>query len=80
PTTETMTGFIKEMNKPDVDMRHLLRRLQPYLVNLRLHERDSLQARGLIAELTPGIWQWLGAYDPLVGIGAGFADPEQFII
>jgi hypothetical protein len=39
----------------------------------------SLEERGLLAPVTPGVWQWTGDYDNVRGIGADQADPESFI-
>lgn len=58
----------------------VLRQLQPYMVNLRERERVEALRRGLLKELHPGLWLWLGAYDPVRGIVLnGYPDPEHFI-
>jgi len=59
----------------------LLRQLQPYMVTLRKREHAEAVRRGLLKELYPGLWQWLGTYDSVRGIVLdGYADPEYFIV
>ncbi len=43
--------------------RAYLRALQPYMVNLLSYEFKKAQQHGLILEVLPGIWEWLGEYD-----------------
>ncbi len=57
-----------------------LRQLQPYMVNLHRNELASAQKQGILIEVLPGLWQWLGKYDSLRGILLdGMPDPEHFI-
>jgi CRISPR-associated endonuclease/helicase Cas3 len=57
-----------------------LRQLQPYMVNLHQNELAFARRRGLVIEVLPGLWQWLGKYDPVRGILLdGMPDPENFI-
>lgn len=43
--------------------RSQLRVLQPYTVNLLSHEFKKAQQQGLVLEVIPGVWEWLGEYD-----------------
>ncbi len=43
--------------------RAYLRALQPYTVSLLAHEFKKAQQQGLVLEVIPGVWEWLGAYD-----------------
>jgi CRISPR-associated endonuclease/helicase Cas3 len=55
---------------PERARRHL-RRLQPYLVAVPWRELDGLLAQGLVREALPdlGVWEWLGPYDEIRGLG-----------
>jgi CRISPR-associated endonuclease/helicase Cas3 len=63
---------LEEQHRPD---RHLMRRLQPYTVNLfesLLHEAlTACQA----VELAPGVYTWEGGYDPVFGVEAAGWQP-----
>lgn len=43
--------------------RAYLRALQPFTVNLLSHEFKKAQQHGLLLEVIPGVWEWLGEYD-----------------
>ncbi len=43
--------------------REYLRALQPYTVNLLSHEFKKAEKQGLVREVVPGVWEWLGHYD-----------------
>jgi len=58
----------------------LLRQLQPYLVSVRSRLVDSFQRDGLLQELVPGLWEWLGKYDLVRGITADNRKPEELVV
>jgi CRISPR-associated endonuclease/helicase Cas3 len=60
--------------------RWLLRQLQPYIVNVRSRLVDNYQRDGLLQELMPGLWEWLGKYDLVRGITAGNRNPEELVV
>lgn len=60
--------------------RHLLRKLQPYTVNLYRTDLVTAQAKGLVRELSPGLWEWCGVYDPVCGLGGEGLDPESLVV
>jgi len=60
--------------------RWLLRQLQPYLVNVRSRLVDSFQRDGLLQELVPGLWEWLGKYDLVRGITVDNRKPEELVV
>ena len=62
------------------DYRLLLRRLQPYLVNVRRWLLDGYQRQGLVRELPLGIWEWLGDYHETRGLCDKAIDPELLVI
>lgn len=62
--------------------RELLRRLQPFIVGLRQPELEQAQHKGLVQEVMPGLWEWLGQYDAKGGTGIvlnGTLDPEATV-
>jgi len=71
--------LVEVQQQPSLTYKYL-RKLQPYMVNLRQNELVFAQQRGLAIEVLPGLWQWLGKYDAVRGILLdGMPDPENFI-
>jgi CRISPR-associated endonuclease/helicase Cas3 len=60
--------------------RLLLRRLQPYLVNVRRRLLDGYQRQGLVRELPLGLWEWLGNYHEIRGLCDQAIDPELLVV
>ncbi len=48
--------------------RGLMRQLQPYIVGLRPQQIRQAQQDHLVEEVIPGLYHWLGEYDPTSGI------------
>jgi CRISPR-associated endonuclease/helicase Cas3 len=62
------------------EARLLLRRLQPYLVNVRRRVLAQYQQQGLVLELPLGLWEWLGHYHETRGLCDKAIDPELLVI
>ena len=62
------------------EARRLLRRLQPYLVNVRRGPLARYQQQGLVRELPLGLWEWQGNYHPVKGLHDAALDPEPLVI
>jgi CRISPR-associated endonuclease/helicase Cas3 len=62
------------------EARVLLRRLQPYLVSLRRREAERFRSLGIIAEVIPGLGEWLGDYDSVRGLVARDLDPDSLVV
>ncbi len=60
--------------------RDLLQQLQPYLVNVRRCFMPSFQQEGLVGELKPGLWEWLGKYDSRLGLTVENRDPQDLVL
>lgn len=60
--------------------RWAFRRLQPYLVNIRSRLIPGYQRRGLLQEVAPGLWEWLGGYDRVRGLVESGRDPESLVL
>jgi CRISPR-associated endonuclease/helicase Cas3 len=62
------------------EARRLLRRLQPYLVNVRRGPLARYQQQGLVRELPLGLWEWQGNYHSVKGLHDAILDPESLVI
>jgi CRISPR-associated endonuclease/helicase Cas3 len=63
--------------------RLLLRRLQPYTVALRRRDISGAAARGLLAPVMDGVWEWVGnpaSYDAVRGLNVDGVDEELIIV
>jgi CRISPR-associated endonuclease/helicase Cas3 len=70
--------LLDRLRRGGPDGRDTLRRLQPYVVAVRKEQAARHRRQGLIAEVMPGVGEWLGGYDDVRGLSVG--DPEQFVI
>lgn len=63
------------------EARGLFQRLQPYVVNGRRRAVAKYEARGLVQEIVPGLYEWWGRYDELRGVveEPGLT-PEELVI
>lgn len=57
----------------------LWRQIQPFLVNVYRDKVEILIQECLISELAPGLYQWLGTYDDVCGIGRAEVDPSSLV-
>jgi CRISPR-associated endonuclease/helicase Cas3 len=71
-------ALLDRLRRGGPDGRDTLRRLQPYVVAVRKEQAARHRRQGLIAEVMPGVGEWLGEYDDVRGLSVG--DPEQFVI
>lgn len=60
--------------------RLLLRRFQPYLVNVRRRVLAGYQQRGLVRELPLGLWEWLGGYHEAWGLTDRAIAPDLLVV
>ncbi|HLZ09172.1 MAG TPA: CRISPR-associated helicase Cas3' [Chloroflexota bacterium] len=72
--------LVKQLRRGTPSGRELLRMLQPYTVSLRKREAEKYRRRGNIAEIQPGLGEWLGEYDPIRGLVADVLDIERLVI
>ncbi|MDN5344221.1 MAG: CRISPR-associated endonuclease/helicase Cas3 [Clostridia bacterium] len=59
--------------------RNLLRQLQSYIVNVQSYAITSLQKEGLAHEISPGLYEWLGSYDEVLGLVTTARDPSELV-
>lgn len=60
------------------DGRALWRSVQPYLVSMVSRKAERYRAEGLITEVVPGLGEWHGRYDGVLGLIDGLG-PEELI-
>jgi len=73
--------WIDELRRIGPKRQHM-RKLQRYTVNLSKRDFDKAKFDGLVEEIWPGFWLWIGRYDRSHGLdlfGAGWA-PEDLMI
>jgi CRISPR-associated endonuclease/helicase Cas3 len=62
--------------------RLTLRRLQRFTVNISKRDFEKAKTDGLVDQIWPGFWLWVGKYDPSYGLdlfGSGWA-PEDLMV
>ena len=61
--------------------RLLLRQLQPYTVSIWRRQALEHQRQGFLStdEVAPGLWEWMGRYDPVRGLSASDVEVAQFV-
>jgi CRISPR-associated endonuclease/helicase Cas3 len=77
---ERATHLINKISGMENLPRNLLRLLQPFLVNVYENQMARLNPEGLLRELVPGLWEWLGQYDKTKGIVESRGDPEELVV
>jgi len=61
-------------------LRGLMRRAQPYLVDVRQRMLSEYQHNGDVRQLTDDLWLWLPEYDDKLGLVSGRLDIAQLIV
>jgi len=61
-------------------LRGLLRKAQPYLVNVRRRILRDYERNGDVRPLTEDLWLWLPQYDASLGLVSGRLDVAQLIV
>jgi CRISPR-associated endonuclease/helicase Cas3 len=73
-------GLVDRLRQGAPDARLVQRRLQPYLISLHSREAERHRREGLITDVTPGLGEWLGDYDPVRGLVARDLDPDHLVV
>ena len=60
---------LEQLRHGTPEARRLLRRVQGWTVQIYGNQAAAMERSGLIAEVMPGLYEWMGAYDPVKGIG-----------
>lgn len=73
--------LIHSLRAGSPEARSHLRSLQPWLVHIFRNQAAALARAGLLAEIMPGLYQWMGDYHPVTGIGGIHSlEPDQLIV
>lgn len=65
-------------SQPSGTTWRVMRRLQPYLVQFRTKDLLQYSLEGKVREIIPGLYEWLGEYDPLYGVRSKHLDDVLF--
>ncbi len=78
---QEIEAALHQLRSGSAEARTLLRRVRPNTVPIYLKEAPQMERSGLITQVMPGVYEWLGDYDPVTGIG-GIAsiDPDRLIV
>ena len=78
---EEVNDLLAELRRRELGKgRAIIRALQRYFINVRSRFLSACQRDGLVGEVIPGIWEWLGRYDSVRGLVAENQDPEELVI
>ena len=72
---------LEQLREGTPEARRLLRRVQPWGIQIRENQAAAMDRSGLIAEVMPGVYEWRGGYDPVKGIGGVTTlDPDILVV
>jgi CRISPR-associated endonuclease/helicase Cas3 len=74
---DRLLAIIRHADEPP---RWAIRKLQPFLVNLRSRQVAAYEASGLLLAVAPGLWEWHGRYDSVRGLVDAAIDPDLLTI
>jgi len=88
PVVVRYRGFDEKNNEVDKILSSIkymppsvaLRKLQPYMINIKQYKFKQFQLEGLIIEIADGLYEWCGAYDKVRGLMASGRNPEEFVV
>jgi CRISPR-associated endonuclease/helicase Cas3 len=75
----TVGGLLAVLRRAGEPPRWAMRRLQRFVVNVRSRLVAVYEGRGLLSEVAPGLWEWLGGYDRLRGLVDTAHDPDHLV-
>jgi CRISPR-associated endonuclease/helicase Cas3 len=74
---DRLLAIIRHADEPP---RWAIRKLQPFLVNLRSQQVAAYELKGLLRAVAPGLWEWQGRYDSVRGLVDAAIDPDLLTI
>jgi CRISPR-associated endonuclease/helicase Cas3 len=77
---QSIRAWIDRLATRGQEARFLLRRLQPYVVNVRRRVAEQYRGMGIVSQVLPGIGEWLGGYDSTRGITVEKFDAEDLVV
>jgi len=72
--------LIEQLRQGHPEARLLRRRLEPYVVSVFASKGEQYDRKGLVAPITPGLYEWLGDYDRVRGITARGLDADSLVV
>ena len=73
-------NLLSLLRRAEETPRWLLRRLQPFIVGVRARLIPEYHREGLLNEVAPGVWEWLGQYDAVRGLIVANRDPAELVV
>ena len=78
---EEVESVLRQLRNGTPEARILLRKARPWTVQIYPRQVPANMRSGLIAEVIPAVYEWLGDYDPVTGIGGITGlDPDKLIV
>lgn len=78
---QTVNDAIAALRNGNHGGRRLLRRLQPWQVQIYRRQAAELETKSLLMPVMPGLYEWWGSYDPVTGIGGvDHPEPDRWIV
>jgi hypothetical protein len=74
---DRLLAIIRRAEKPP---RWAVRKLQPFLVNLRSQQVASCETKGLLRAVAAGLWEWQGRYDAVRGLVDAAINPDLLMV
>jgi CRISPR-associated endonuclease/helicase Cas3 len=75
----TVGGLLAVLRRAGEAPRWAMRKLQRFVVDVRSRLIAVYESRGLLSEVAPGLWEWLGGYDRLRGLVDTAHDPDHLV-
>jgi CRISPR-associated endonuclease/helicase Cas3 len=70
----------EQLRQGHPEARLLRRRLEPYVVSVFARRAGEHERKGLLAPITPGLYEWLGDYDRVRGITERDLDADSLVV
>lgn len=78
---EEVQSTLDSLRKGNSETRLMLRRIRPWTVQVYRSQLPDMERSGVIAQVMPGLYEWLAEYDPVTGIGGITSlDPDRLIV
>jgi CRISPR-associated endonuclease/helicase Cas3 len=71
--------LLDQIRNRDRYPRHILRALQPFIVNVYAHALEQLESTGLVNEVAMGFREWCGLYDRVRGLMIANQNPADLL-
>jgi len=72
--------LVEQLRQGHPEARLLRRRLEPYVVSVFARKAEEFERKGLLAPIIPGLYEWLGDYDRVLGITERDLDADSLVV